>query len=89
MLLADLVDASTKVGATRSRKLKLAALADVLGRVGPDDAVEIALDGVLASDRYPGGVSLRFARVRRYRPDKTPAGADDIATVRTLRPGSG
>ena len=37
--------------------------------------------------RYPGGVALRFARVRRYRPDKSPADADTIATVREM--GSG
>ena len=57
--------------------------------VRPEMVVEIALDGVLLSDRYPGGVSLRFARVRRYRPDKTAAEADEIGTVRRLRPGSG
>ncbi|MGI8809640.1 MAG: ATP-dependent DNA ligase [Acidimicrobiales bacterium] len=57
--------------------------------VRPELVVEIALDGVLASDRYPGGVSLRFARVRRYRPDKAPEEADEIETVRALRPGSG
>ncbi|HEX2046168.1 MAG TPA: ATP-dependent DNA ligase [Acidimicrobiales bacterium] len=56
--------------------------------VRPELVVEVALDGVLTSDRYPGGVSLRFARVRRYRPDKTPAEADDIETVRAVRPGS-
>jgi len=57
--------------------------------VRPELVVEIALDGVLTSDRYPGGVSLRFARVRRYRPDKSPAEADDIEAVRAIRPGSG
>ena len=57
--------------------------------VRPELVVEIALDGVQPSDRYPGGVSLRFARVKRYRPDKTPAEADDIETVRAIRPGSG
>ena len=57
--------------------------------VRPELVVEIALDGVLDSDRYPGGVSLRFARVKRYRPDKTPAEADDIETVRAITPGSG
>ena len=41
--------------------------------VRPELVVEIALDGVQASRRYPGGVALRFARVRRYRPDKTAA----------------
>ncbi len=60
----------------------------IVVHVRPELVVEIALDGVLASDRYPGGVSLRFARVRRYRPDKTPADADDIATVQAIRPGS-
>ena len=61
----------------------------IVVHVRPELVVEVALDGVLASDRYPGGVSLRFARVRRYRPDKSPAEADDIATVRAIRPGPG
>ena len=56
--------------------------------VRPELVVEVALDGVLTSDRYPGGVSLRFARVKRYRPDKSPEDADDIETLRTVRPGS-
>jgi DNA ligase 1 len=51
----------------------------------PEFVVEIELDGVQASTRYPGGVALRFARVQRYRPDKTPADADSIDTVRGLR----
>jgi len=41
-------------------------------------------DGVQASSRYPGGVTLRFARVLRYRPDKTAADADTIDAVRAL-----
>jgi DNA ligase 1 len=53
-------------------------------RVRPELVVEIAFDGVQASTRYPGGVTLRFARVLRYRPDKTPAEADSIDTVRAL-----
>jgi ATP-dependent DNA ligase I len=53
-------------------------------RVRPELVVEIAFDGVQASPRYPGGVALRFARVIRYRPDKTPAEADTIDTVRAL-----
>jgi DNA ligase-1 len=52
--------------------------------VRPELVVEIALDGVQASRRYPGGVALRFARVRRYRPDKTAADADRIETVQAL-----
>jgi DNA ligase-1 len=57
--------------------------------VRPEQVVEIALDGVQTSTRYPGGVALRFARVRRYRDDKPPAEADTIDTVRGLRPGAG
>ena len=52
--------------------------------VRPELVVEIALDGVQRSVRYPGGVALRFARVRRYRPDKTPAEADTIDTLRAM-----
>ncbi len=53
-------------------------------RVRPQLVVEIAFDGVQASSRYPGGVTLRFARVLRYRPDKNPAEADTIDAVRAL-----
>jgi DNA ligase-1 len=52
--------------------------------VRPELVVEIALDGVQVSRRYAGGVALRFARVRRYRPDKSPAEADTIDTLRAL-----
>jgi DNA ligase-1 len=52
--------------------------------VHPALVVEIAFDGIQTSPRYPGGVALRFARVVRYRPDKLPAEADTIATVRML-----
>jgi DNA ligase 1 len=55
--------------------------------VRPELVVEVAFDGVQASSRYPGGVALRFARVKRYRPDKTPAEADTLATVRALHAG--
>ena len=50
----------------------------------PELVVEIELDGVQVSSRYPGGVALRFARVLRYRPDKTLATADSIDAVRAL-----
>lgn len=56
-------------------------------RVVPDTVVEIAIDGVQRSVRYPGGVALRFARVKAYRPDKTAAEADTIATLRAMLPG--
>ncbi len=52
--------------------------------VRPELVVEIALDGVQASTRYPGGVALRFARVRRYREDKRAAEADRIEDVQAL-----
>ena len=51
-------------------------------RLRPEQVVEIAFDGVQRSSRYPGGVALRFARVLRYRDDKTPAEADTISSVR-------
>jgi DNA ligase-1 len=53
-------------------------------RVRPEQVVEIALDGVQTSSRYPGGMALRFARVLRYRDDKGPADADTVDTVRAL-----
>ncbi|OBI98282.1 ATP-dependent DNA ligase [Mycobacterium asiaticum] len=52
--------------------------------VRPEQVVEIALDGVQGSTRYPGGVALRFARVVRYRDDKSPAEADTIDAVRAM-----
>jgi DNA ligase-1 len=54
--------------------------------VRPELVVEIALDGVQSSTRYPGGVALRFARVKRYRPDKDAADADTIDELRALLP---
>lgn len=55
-------------------------------RVRPVLVAEIAFDGVQASRRYPGGVTLRFARVLRHRPDKSAAEADTIESVRALWP---
>jgi len=52
--------------------------------VRPELVVEIAFDGVQASTRYPGGVALRFARVKGYRPDKSADEADTIDAVRLL-----
>jgi DNA ligase 1 len=56
--------------------------------VRPELVVEIALDGVQSSTRYPGGVALRFARVKRYRPDKRADEADVIDDLRALLPGA-
>jgi DNA ligase-1 len=52
--------------------------------VRPELVVEIAFNDIQASPHYPGGMALRFARVKRYRPDKAAAAADRIETVRAL-----
>lgn len=52
--------------------------------VRPELVAEIALDGFLPSPRYPGGVALRFARVKGYRPDKPPEEADTMETVMAI-----
>lgn len=57
----------------------------IVVHVRPELVVEVALDGVQTSTRYPGGVALRFARVRGYRPDKDPDDADLIGTVQAMR----
>jgi DNA ligase-1 len=57
---------------------------DIAVLVRPELVVEIALDGVQRSTRYPGGVALRFARVKRYRPDKRAEEADTIDDLRAL-----
>jgi DNA ligase-1 len=55
--------------------------------VRPELVVEVAFDGVQGSPRYPGGLALRFARVKGYRPDKRPEVADTIETVRAIHAG--
>ncbi len=49
--------------------------------VRPELVVEVAFDGIQGSPRYPGGVALRFARVKRHRPDKRAQDADTLAAV--------
>ena len=49
--------------------------------------MEIAFDGVQTSSRYPSGLALRFARVKRYRDDKPAAEADTVAAVRAFMSG--
>jgi DNA ligase-1 len=51
--------------------------------VRPELVVEIAFSGVQESPRYPAGMALRFARVKRYRPDKSPLEADTLQTVKS------
>jgi DNA ligase-1 len=53
-------------------------------RVRPELVVEIAFNDLQESPHYPGGLALRFARVKGYRPDKRPEEADTIDTVRRI-----
>jgi ATP-dependent DNA ligase I len=52
--------------------------------VKPEIVVEVAFNEVQASSQYPGGLALRFARVKAYRPDKLPGEADTIDEVRRI-----
>ena len=52
--------------------------------VRPELVVEVAFNEVQASTQYPGGVALRFARIKRYRTDKTAAETDTIGTVQGI-----
>jgi len=52
--------------------------------VRPELVVEIAFNDLQASPQYPGALALRFARVKRYRPDKRPEDADTIDAVRAI-----
>lgn len=71
----------------QTRRLRELAVSDDgwVVTVRPELVVEIAFDGVQRSTRYPEGVTLRFARVLRYREDKTAAEADTVEAVRALR----
>jgi DNA ligase-1 len=73
--------------AWQTDRLQELALSDDgwLVRVRPELVVEVAFDGLQRSSRYPAGVTLRFARVLRYRDDKTAAEADTVETVLALR----
>jgi DNA ligase-1 len=57
--------------------------------VRPELVVEIAFDGIQGSPRYPGGVALRFARVKRHRPDKRARDADTLAAVLAVHAAAG
>jgi DNA ligase-1 len=52
--------------------------------VRPDIVAEIAFNDIQASPQYPGGLALRFARVKRYRDDKSAADADTFATIQSI-----
>jgi DNA ligase-1 len=55
--------------------------------VRPELVVEVAFNDLQASPHYRGGLALRFARVRRYRPDKPATQADTIGTVEAIHRG--
>jgi DNA ligase-1 len=55
--------------------------------VRPELVVEVAFNDIQASPHYPGGLALRFARVKRYRSDKRAQDADTIDTVRAIYAG--
>ena len=79
-----MTDAMLDWQTTRFRELAVGPTDTYTVRVRPEQVVEIAFDGVQGSTRYPGGLALRFARVVRYRDDKTAAEADTIDAVRAL-----
>ena len=56
----------------------------IIVHVRPELVVEVAFNEIQDSSQYPGGLTLRFARVKRYRPDKTAADTDTIDDVRQL-----
>jgi DNA ligase-1 len=55
--------------------------------VRPELVVEVAFNDLQASPRYASGLALRFARIKRYRPDKTVSDADTIDAVRAIYEG--
>lgn len=69
---------------TRFHEIAVGPTDGYVVQLRPEQVVEVALDGVQRSSRYPGGLALRFARVVRYRADKDPAEADTIDAVRAL-----
>jgi DNA ligase-1 len=56
--------------------------------VRPERVVEIAFDSVQRSPRYDSGLALRFARVKRFRPDKSAAQATTLAEIQALHAGA-
>jgi ATP-dependent DNA ligase I len=79
-----MTDAMLDWQTARFHGLAVGATDGYVVQLRPEQVVEVAFDGVQKSSRYPGGLALRFARVVRYRDDKSPAEADTIDTVRAL-----
>jgi DNA ligase 1 len=81
-----MTDAMLEWQTKRFRELEIGQEGHVV-HVRPEQVVEIAIDGVQTSSHYPGGMALRFARVKRYRSDKSASDADTIDTVRAILTG--
>ncbi|HWS94643.1 MAG TPA: ATP-dependent DNA ligase [Mycobacterium sp.] len=79
-----MTDAMLDWQTARFRELAVGDMDGYVVQLRAGQVVEVALDGVQKSSRYPGGLALRFARVVRYRDDKDPAEADTIDAVRAL-----
>ncbi|OSC63443.1 ATP-dependent DNA ligase, partial [Mycobacterium tuberculosis] len=79
-----MTDAMLDWQTTRFHEIAVGPTDGYVVQLRPEQVVEVALDGVQRSSRYPGGLALRFARVVRYRADKDPAEADTIDAVRAL-----
>lgn len=79
-----MTDAMLDWQTARFTELAVGGLDGYVVALRPEQVVEVALDGVQKSTRYPGGLALRFARVLRYRDDKGPAEADTLDAVRAL-----
>ncbi len=79
-----MTDAMLEWQTARFRELAVGPTDGYVVQLRPEQVVEIAFDGIQRSTRYPGGMALRFARVLRYREDKTADEADTIETVRAL-----
>jgi DNA ligase-1 len=78
-----MTDAMLRWQTQHLQALAVAAAGHVV-HVRPELVVEIAFNDIQASTQYPGGMALRFARVKRYRTEKPPDEADTIDTVRML-----
>src|SRR6185295_12608405 len=84
-----LTDAMLEWQTERLKALAIGGTAGYEVRVRPELVVEIAFNELQTSRRYPGGLALRFARVVRYREDKSAADADTIETVRAIAAAQG
>jgi DNA ligase-1 len=82
-----MTDAMLEWQTERFRELAVGGTEGFVVQLRPQQVVEVALDGVQKSSRYPGGLALRFARVLRYRDDKRPDEADTIDAVRAMYAG--